>query len=556
MPTLTAAPRSASSFGDMAQAQRMTPGASFSGGASPGLSRFASTTDLAAISEGDGGSIGLDLGGGLATVSPLYGARSSSSAVAPSVVLPSPALRAFASRTPSATAPLFSLADAPAGLPRNRSATLCVDSPRNLSVSNLAALVPVPVSSLSAAAAAAAGSGSGSGSGSSGGLSRSPSKDTLARLQAVAAALPAAHAPFSVVVVDATFAPHPAMPPPPAATSAPPPSALPVSVAPSAVQPDAAAPPATPSLPRVPSSALLRRNSDADSSAPARGAGDAPRLRERHSALAQPARAVPGVGTDSLAARLDLPVNVRRGGVDNYDRCAICMEYGQMAPVSCCGMRRHARCEKRHQAGHLDGITEREGGDGHLVLPCSICRRPWRVVPPADPFIQAILRRLDARERGETEGSEAEGGGSGGGGGSAGDDAAAAAGGMTTAPPRRAPLWRDVLRGAFGTARRGRVFAGKLAVALAVAFGVGAIAGVALGGPLAAALVAAGVGGALLLHTTAALLRVVNMRAVEDEIAAEENNVPVGAGVPAWAARLLRERARAAEAGGGARWAW
>lgn len=89
-----------------------------------------------------------------------------------------------------------------------------------------------------------------------------------------------------------------------------------------------------------------------------------------------------------MAKLLDLPINSVR-----YDRCCICLEYGQMANSSCCQLPRHTKCEYLHQMAHLNSIHLLPNHK-QLQLPCSVCKQTWKVISIHDPIVVTILRHL------------------------------------------------------------------------------------------------------------------------------------------------------------------
>ena len=88
----------------------------------------------------------------------------------------------------------------------------------------------------------------------------------------------------------------------------------------------------------------------------------------------------------------DLPVT----GAPRYDRCGICLQYGHMAPVTCCNFPRHMTCEAIFQAGQRDrwiwesDSTDPTGVAGVVIFPCSTCRRPWRKSRYDDELLNSV----------------------------------------------------------------------------------------------------------------------------------------------------------------------
>lgn len=433
----------------------------------------------------------------------------------------------LASRVASRT----SLVDlAAADIPRNRSATLCVDSPRNLSYTNLQSLRGADDRSSQAATPAlgpsmatmtvavmhdllpqpaavpATGLGVGQGYGSaapgggtaggSGLTSRVPSiQASLNKLAAQQAGLTRVSSSQTALnkMADVTAVDHHQLQNPPTPMLAPP----------------------TPSIIAV----MPRRNSEASAHGggvmnPLHLPGQA-FIRDKHAPqLVQPGPAQPTAAGMKKAIRNDLPVNGQR-----YDKCCICMDYGTVAPQSCCAMARHARCEKRYQSTHLDAMTLLP--DGRVSLPCSVCKQEWMALHADDPWIIAVIRQVTIKLKNGPQTTNAEG---------------------QQVP--RPPLAVAILREGFGSRAAAKRFIPYAMVVTLVGVGIWllAITNYFLDGRAGWIILAivSSLLCSLVIYLCTSLLRVLQSRAIEAEIAAEAENTSVTEAlhVPEWAQQL------------------
>jgi hypothetical protein len=235
----------------------------------------------------------------------------------------------------------------------------------------------------------------------------------------------------------------------------------------------------------------------------------------------------PRLSLNPLRRALDLPVHGSR-----YDRCALCLEYGNVSKATCCALPRHAKCEMAFWARHQHRLALRP--DGLVSVPCSTCKQEWRALKQDDA---GLLRMVADLELGAEEGAVA-------------------------ARAARASFWREVLRdvASLQSGRAARRFVLALLVSSPVAFG-GALmiggSGVLQGRPLVVVLVVvAAVVLACAALALSAVLRISATRRVIRELDEEEGNAAAGAGgasstlLPPWAevVRARRDAKRKAAA--------